>query len=238
MYDAFFISYDEPDADENWRRFSKRWPHARRIHGVTGINNAHRRCAELSYTNMFWTVDADTDIDPDFHLDLPVPIWDRRYLHLWYSRNPVNGLEYGYGAVKLWPKQRVLDFNGSWLDFTTTVGMIKIMPDVVATTRFNVDPYSSWKSGFRETIKLCRLSESGDQESLERLRVWLNISFDVPYAEDTVFGARDAYAYYKTNRDDLRALLMINDFKFLRRHYDQNKRSRDDMCREIKLDHV
>lgn len=235
MYDAFFISYDEPNADENWSAFSIRWPHAKRVHGIKGINNAHRRCAELSYTSMFWTVDADTDIDDSFGLDFGVPIWDRQYLHLWYSRNPVNGLEYGYGAVKLWPKQKVLDFNSTWLDFTMTVGMIKIMPGVVATTRFNTDPYSSWKSGFRETIKLCRL---GDKDSSKRLWSWLNIKLDVPYAEDAVRGARSAYQYYKENRDRPEALSMINDFDLLRQHYESSKTSRDALSNEVKLDHA
>jgi hypothetical protein len=238
MYDTFFVSYDEPDADENWRIFSGRWPHARRVHGITGISNAHRRCAELSYTRMFWTVDADTVIDQSFLLDFAVPIWDRQYVHLWYSRNPVNGLEYGYGAVKLWPRQRVLDFKDAWLDFTTTVGMIKIMPEVVATTRFNVDAYSAWKSGFRETVKLCRASSNGDEESAARLRVWLNVMMDVPYAEDTVLGARSAYDYYKENRNDAQALLMINDFKQLQRHYKRSKKTRDGFRHEVKLDHV
>ncbi len=219
MYDAFFISYDESNADSNWRSFSMRWPHARRVHGIKGISNAHKRCAELSYTSMFWTVDADTDIDAGFDLDHAVPVWDRQYLHLWYSRNPVNGLEYGYGAVKLWPTIRVIEFDGRWLDFTTTVGNIKIMPNTVATTRYNVDPYSAWKSGFREVIKLCRSAAGGDEESKKRLDVWLNIANDVPFSRDTLLGAQAAKEFYDGCSGDQNKLLMINDFDSLRDYY-------------------
>lgn len=223
MYDAFFISYDETTADENWQAFAKRWPHARRVHGIEGISNAHRRCAELSYTSMFWTVDADTVIDQDFDLDHAVPIWDRQYLHLWYSRNPVNGLEYGYGAIKLWPTTRVLEFNGKWLDFTTTVGNIKIIPNTVATTRYNVDAYSSWKSGFREAVKLCRSADQGDPESPIRLERWMTVALDVPYASDTVRGANAGYKFYQDCRGARDSLVMINDFRKLYDYYKLNE---------------
>lgn len=219
MYDLFFISFDETNADANWLSFSTRWPHARRVHGINGISNAHRRCAELSYTSMFWTVDADTEIDLNFDLDFAVPIWDRHYLHLWYSRNPVNGLEYGYGAVKLWPRQRVLDFNGRWLDFTTTVGSIKIIPETVATTRFNVDSYSAWKSGFRESVKLSKLSTTGDIDSQERLAAWLTVSFDVPFAKETVAGANAGKDFFDRCNGDINSLAMINDFERLHSYY-------------------
>lgn len=239
MYDVFFLSYDEVDADDRWYTFNRRWPHAKRVHGIKGIANAHKRCAELSFTTMFWTIDADTDVDEDFDLRFAVPVWDRKYLHLWYSRNPVNGLEYGYGAVKLWPKRGVLTFDGKWLDFTTAVGNMKIMPRTVATTKFNTDPYSSWKSGFREAIKLCKASAAGDVESSKRLSVWLNVMHDVPYAVEAIVGARTGYSYYQRNSMDPTALDMINDFDKLKDHYASlGDLSSIDVSNEIKFDHV
>lgn len=239
MYDVFFLSYDEPYADENWLRFNRRWPHAKRVHGIKGIANAHKRCADLSFTTMFWTIDADTEVDASFGLEFAVPIWDRKYLHLWYSRNPVNGLEYGYGAVKLWPKNGVLTFDGKWLDFTTAVGNMKIMPNTVATTRFNADPYSAWKSGFRESIKLCKAVAAGDLESRDRLLVWLNAMHDVPYAMETVSGARSGYWYYLDKSTDPDSLNMINDFERLEDHYRSlGDLSSVDVSSEIKLNHV
>lgn len=224
MYDVFFISYDETIADENWHRISSRLPHSRRVHGIKGIRNAHMACATQSFTEMFWTIDGDTVVDADFDFRFAPPVWDRKYLHLWYSRNPVNDLQYGYGSLKLWPRQHLLDFKGNWLDFTTTVGNIKIVDEVVATTNFNYDGYSTWKSAFRETLKLCFNIANGDvDESLERLLVWMNTENDVPFASMSRAGAKHGMEYFIEHRDDLSALMLINDFEWLKQMYSKLK---------------
>jgi hypothetical protein len=215
MYDVFFISYEEPTADENWSLLKSRMPHARRIHGVKGISAAHQRCARQSFTKMFWTVDGDTVADDDWKFDYMPPEWDQMYLHLWYSRNPVNGLSYGYGAIKLWPKAVVLSHSGPWLDFTTSIGGIKIMDQTIATTVFNSSPYESWKSAFRESIKLMEniRKDHGDLESKRRLDAWKNPNIESRYAEWCSLGLIDAEQWYGKHADDL---TLINDFGFLR----------------------
>jgi hypothetical protein len=219
-FDIFFVSYNEPNADANWERLSSKYPNAKRVHGIKGIHNAHRRCAELSYTSMFWTVDGDTIIDDDFEFDRFIPIYDMVYLHLWYSRNPVNGLAYGYGAVKLWPTTAVIEFDKNWLDFTTSVGNIKIVDEVIATSAFNTDVWSAWRSGFREAVKLCvNVANSDDDESLQRLLVWLTVTLPVDYAVDTRSGAIDGVEFYLASLtiDDLK---IINDFDKLQILFD------------------
>lgn len=217
MYDIFFITYDEPNADENWSNLKSRLPHARRVHGIKGISNAHKSCARAAFTEMFYTIDGDTVVDEDFDFSFVPPPWDRGYLHLWYSRNPVNDLVYGYGALKLWPRKPLLVFDGNWLDFTTTVGNLKIIDRVVATTWFNQNPYSAWKSAFRESIKLCFNVTNGDTgESLDRLMVWLNEVNDVPFADHCRIGAREGLSYFLENSNDQEALRLINDFDWLK----------------------
>jgi hypothetical protein len=189
-FDVFFISYHEPTADANFDLLRAKIPHAKRVDGVKGINNAHQRCAELAETSMFYTVDADTVTDPSWDFSFVPPFYDKRYLHVWHSRNPVNDLEYGWGGIKLWPRHVILDFSGKWLDFTTTVGNIKIMPDVISTSAFNTDKLGAWRSGFREAVKLVYNIKNGDHmESLERLCVWINVARSVPYADDCRRGA-------------------------------------------------
>jgi len=220
MHDIFFISYDEPEADLNWQHLSSRMPHARRVHGIKGIHNAHKRCAELSFTNMFWTVDGDTVVDDHSVFSYKPPVYDTGYLHVWRSMNPVNGLAYGYGSIKLWPRRAVLGFNGTWLDFTTTVGNMKLMHEVPATTRYNTSEYESWKSAFRECIKLCNNIANGDSgESRQRLDTWLTKANPVPFADSVLRGASDAVAYFEANRGDTDALRMINDFEWLRERF-------------------
>lgn len=217
-YDIFFISYREPDAADNYQLLLDRFPRAQHVSGIKGIHNAHMRCAELSNTKMFWTVDADTIVDSGFAFDYRPPDYDQQYLHLWHSRNPVNGLSYGWGAIKLWPTKLVRDFRSNWLDFTTTVGNIKIVSDVIATTKYNCDAMSTWRSGFREAVKLCHNISNGDHiESLERLMVWLTIENPVPWANDSTQGARSGVDFYlKCRREsNTEALGNINDFDWL-----------------------
>lgn len=222
-FDIFFVSYNEPNADENWQRVVDRFPYARRVHGIKGIDKAHRRCAELSRSGMFWTIDADAVIHDDFNFDYVPDIKERPYLYIWHSLNPVNGLEYGWGAVKLWPTKLVLDFDGNWLDFTTTVGNIRMMPEVVATSAFNIDAWTSWRSGFRETIKLCVNVSNGDhEESLYRLITWLTVAKSVPYANDTRNGAIEGVEFF-LSATSLSDLLVINDFDKLKPIFNNRK---------------
>jgi len=219
--DVFFISYNEPNADENFLNLAAVIPSVQRVDGIDGIHNAHRRCAELASTSMFYTVDADTVINKDWTFSF-VPSWyDRSYLHLWYSRNPVNDLEYGWGGIKLWPRHAVLHFNKSWLDFTTTVGNIKIMPDTISTSRFNTDGLSAWRSGFREAVKLAsNIANDAGDESIKRLHAWMNRwNPKADHAELAVNGARSGYQYYLDNRHDYKALMVINDFAALEKLY-------------------
>ena len=46
MYDIVFISYQEPNADENYDKLKERFPLAKRVHGVKGIHQAHIEAAK------------------------------------------------------------------------------------------------------------------------------------------------------------------------------------------------
>ena len=39
-FDKVFISYQEPNADENYENLLKRFPDIKRVHGVKGIHEA------------------------------------------------------------------------------------------------------------------------------------------------------------------------------------------------------
>ena len=219
MYDLFFVSYAEPNADENWELLVERFPHAKRIHGISGIDNAHKACANKSNTRMFWTVDGDTVVDDEWAFDHDVSKWDRDYIHIWYSRNPINGLAYGYGAVKLWPKAAVMAHQGRWTDFTTSFSGLKIIPHIIAETRFNSSPFEAWKSAFRECVKLSeRLRHNPiDGEARERLLAW-NTMFDEsqPFYQYAKLGALAGVEWHAASND----ISLINDFSRLRALFD------------------
>src|SRR5687768_5271507 len=96
-FDVIFLSYDEPNAEENWRRLLKFHPQAKRVSGVKGIYNAFRHCAAIAEHERFYLVDADSWILDSFrfrglHPDLP----DRFFA--WPARNAVNDIIHQNGG--------------------------------------------------------------------------------------------------------------------------------------------
>lgn len=216
MYDVFFLSHDEPIAETNWRVLQRYVPTARRIAGVRGIIEAHKACAEASRTSHFFVVDADNEvIDGDFHYK--IPSWDKDYVHLWYARNPLNGLEYGWGGVKLFPKRLVREAEITRLDMTTSLPL-KIFPSVKSVTHFNYNPFGTWRSAFREAVKL---SQNDDDESRFRLDAWCATAKGA-YADFSLHGAQTGRHYGETRRGDAKSLSIINNYEELRAIFDQS----------------
>jgi hypothetical protein len=225
--DVVFISYNEPNAEDNWARVLERAPHAKRVDGVKGIFAAHCRAAEIATTDMFYVVDGDAWIEDDWTFDYQPSIWNRNCAYVWCSRNPINDLVYGYGGVKLFPRQKLLD---AWLwqglDMTTEVMKdITIMPTVSNKTVFNTDEFATWRSAFRECVKLCYHIEQNpdDQQSKKNLKVWLNTDYGRPFTEYSLKGAASAVEFVKNNLNDLTMLLKINDRKWLEKQFKKFK---------------
>ena len=217
MYDIVFISYDEINADANYARLKERFPLAKRVHGVDGIHNAHIAAAKKAFTKMFWVVDADAIILDDFNFDYEVTKWDLDVVHVWRSRNPVNGLEYGYGGVKLFPKTLTINMRTDTVDMTTTISSkFKAMPTVSNITAFNTDPFTTWRSAFRECCKLVLIN---NEESLVRLDRWCTIGSDL----NAINGAKAGKIYGEKNASDMEALAKINDFTWLKDQWSLEK---------------
>ena len=120
-YDIVFVSYNELNADENYNKLLKKYPSAKRVHGVKGIHQAHIKAAQEASTDMFWVVDADAYIVDGFDLTHLVSRMEYDIVHTWYSRNPVNDLEYGYGGVKLLPTKCSKTIDKNSIDMTTNI---------------------------------------------------------------------------------------------------------------------
>lgn len=224
QYDIVFISYNEPNADSNWELLKSKYPRAQRVHGVKGIHQAHIKAAELSATPMFWVVDGDSIVEDTFKFDLLLPKYDRDVVHVWKSRNPVNSLEYGYGGVKLLPKKETINVDVTSADMTTSISKkFKALPDVSNTTSFNTDPFNTWKSAFRECVKLSSKTIAGqvDEETQERLAIWCTVGLDKPYGDFSIKGALAGKAYGQKNAGNQPALSLINDFDWLKNQFEQ-----------------
>lgn len=213
LSDIVFISYDETYADENYASLIKRFPRTRRIQGVKGICEAHIAAANIVETDMFFVVDADAVITPDFDFTFQPSEYDRDSVHVWHSKNVINDLEYGYGGVKLFPSKELKDYKDSPLDFTTSVSNnFKVIPAVSNITRFNTDPFAAWRSGFREGVKL---ASKTDTESILRLNTWCTVGADRDFGDFAIMGANEGKDYGIQNADKPEILGLINNFSWL-----------------------
>lgn len=213
MYDIVFISYNEPDADENFDSLKSRFPLAKRVHGVKGIHQAHIAAAKRSFTKMFWAVDGDAVILNSFSFDYEVSEYDLDVVHVWRSVNPINSLSYGYGGVKLLPRQLTIDMDVTSVDMTMSISnKFKAMDATSNITAFNADAFTTWRSAFREC---CKLAVINNDESIARLYFWCQLNTDTPYGAYAYMGALAGKMYGEKNASDTEALAKINDFIWL-----------------------
>ena len=225
MYDCVFISYKETNKEENWKKLSSRFPMAKRVDGVQGIHQAHIVGAKLCNTNMFWIVDGDAVLTDEFDMSYVADSWDEDIVHVWRCQNPVNGLVYGYGGVKLFPRLLTIKMDTNRTDMTTSISnKFRAMPEVSNTTNFNTSPFETWKSAFRECCKLSSkiIDRQKNTETESRLNTWCSVGYDSPFGEYAIKGAKQGRLFGETNKKDVSQLKKINDFKWLEERFYEN----------------
>jgi hypothetical protein len=216
MYDIVFISYQEPNADENWIRLKSRFPFAKRVHGVKGIHQAHIAAASYCFTDMIWVVDGDAIVLDTFNFDYKPH--DLEYVFVWRSRNAVNDLEYGNGGIKLLPRKKTINMDLSKPDMTTSISdKFRAVQELSNINSFNTDPFNTWKSAFRECTKLASavLDRQKQEETDIRLDAWCTVGKDKLYGEYAIKGAIAGRSYGIQHKNNLEALKKINDFEWL-----------------------
>jgi hypothetical protein len=225
MYDIVFISYKEPNAAENYAALKERFPMTKPVDGVKGIHQAHIAAAKKCFTKMFWIVDGDAQILDSFNFDYEVPDHQLDHVHVWRSKNPVNGLEYGYGGVKLFPRRMTIKMDTSKADMTTSISdNFRVMSEISNVTAFNTDPFNTWKSAFRECAKLSSKSIQGqlNNETEERLEAWLHPISDALYRDEAKRGAEEGREYGEKYAQSPQDLRRINDFDWLHVQFSNN----------------
>lgn len=224
MHDIVFISFMEPNAEQNWERLRSRFPKAMRLHGIVGLHRAHIVAGNMARTEMFYVVDGDAVIDEGFGFDYDVAPNESDHVHVFRASNPVNDLVYGYGAVKLLPTADVRrlaerDFKP---DMTTSINRrYKVVHRLSNATAFNTDSYNSWRSAFRECAKLSSKVIDGqvDDETTKRLDAWCSLGADRAYGPECMAGAAAGRRFGEENRGDIGRLKLINDHNWLAASY-------------------
>ena len=249
--DIIYLSYDEPNAEQNYADLCKKVPWAKRVHGVEGSDAAHKACANLSETDRFITVDGDNRIREDFlnqvldfdeHTDLQNTVIS------WCGKNSINGLTYGNGGLKCWPKDYVLnmrthenaDTNNkhAQVDFCWDAQYIQ-MNSCYSDVYNNHTPQQAWRAGFREGVKLAtdrglRLSKeelkNNHWRCLHMLYVWSMIGADVENGLWAILGTRTGlYMTMCTDWD----YVQVRDFEYLNDLWKVSFQSIEDIDYEI-----
>jgi hypothetical protein len=211
--DLVFLSYDEPTADSNFQALLSCAPRApKRVHGVKGFHAAYSAAAQLSTTDRFITIDADSVVRDEL---FAVELDDQGMPDLVFAfaaRNSVNGLTCGNGSVKCWPKDLLRHSHThesaiagpGQMDFHFAYRYWRI-PIVGSENCFASTPYHAFRAGYREAVKLSLINgqkldgwnETKKQMTCQiwsRLLVWLSVGADVPNGLWAILGARIAIA--------------------------------------------
>jgi hypothetical protein len=217
LMDVIFISNGEPMAEQNWQTLTQLCPRAKHSHGVTGREQAYKAAAGLSNTPWFFAVFAKTEVLPGFKFDFQPDRLQAPKHYIFHSRNPLNGLEYGAMNINLYNQQLVLD-TVPGIDFTLSAAH-EVVPVCASISRFNTDPWITWRSAFREVLKLKQEVEQGAGVEIQyRLNVWCTHA-QGENAEHCLQGANDALEYYHQVNGDNDKLKLSFDWAWLQEYY-------------------
>jgi len=189
-----------------------------------GIAAAHTNVFDLHRTDLLV---IDNDFLPEDPELLRSELRSRsdvspEYVHLWFSRNPVNNLVYGHGGVKFFPREAQLlrresDLQG---DFTLSVGQgLVIHPVCLGTHAYNWSPFSTWITAAKEVAKLTLAADTRqDLEARSRLQTWLTVfnpdsAFVAESKSGSEFGNRFPRSVLSADSPEKQRALFSNHFE-------------------------
>lgn len=227
--DIVYISNGEPDAERWYNHLETvvygnplRAPgtinRIKRVQNVNGRVAAYQAAAQASTTDWFFAVFAKLEVDYGFDFDWQPDYWQGPKHYIFNARNPVNGLEYGHMGMIAYNKRLVLENNSPGIDFTLSQPHESV-PVLSGTAHFNQDAWTTWRTAFRETLKLRLFMDT--QPTLEteyRLKTWLTKG-EGAYSGYSIAGAADAVAYYEEVQGDPVQLQLSFEWEWLRNRY-------------------
>ena len=207
--DCIYLSYDEPNKEQNWIKISNMVPWAKRVDGVKGSDAAHKAAADASDTDRFILIDGDNVPDPDFfNLQLELTDNNRSCVFRWKARNSVNGLMYGNGGMSCWTKEFVYAMRTHENSDGTDENDVEFcfypnywsMNDCYSTTYPNATAFQAWRAGFREGVKMCldrgskpdmtEFEQRVHTRNYDNLCIWQTVGADTDNGFWAIYGAR------------------------------------------------
>lgn len=217
--DIVYISNGEPDA-ERWYEHLVACALGRTVRRVSNVNGrsaAYKAAAAASHTPWFFAVFAKLEVNPEFDWD-----WQPDYMqapkhYIFNAKNPVNGLVYGHQAIIAYNQLLTLQTNEHGLDFTLSAEH-EVVDLLSGTAHYNRDPWVTWRTAFREAIKL--RENFGDYDSEERLHVWQTVA-EGENAQWSILGANDAVEYYDSVEGNYLELMKTYEWDWLSEYFTQ-----------------
>ena len=218
--DIIFLSNGEKNADENYEHLlktTKKLPNrVIRVDSISGRVKAYHAAAKESHTPWLFTVFAKLKVNQNFDFSWQPDRLQKPKHYIFHAENPLNGLIYGHQAMIAYNKKLTLANTGKGLDFTlddphSVIGILS------GVANFNTDKFSTWRTAFREVIKL---KSDYDPVSIERLNIWLT-NAKGNFAQDCLRGANDAVDYYDSVSGDIDQLKLSYEWDWLKEYYDR-----------------
>jgi hypothetical protein len=230
--DIVYISNGEPDAELWYDHLCnqleiehKGYPslvydnRIKRVKNVNGRIAAYKAAAEKSETPWFFAVFAKLEVAEGFNWNWQPDYWQGPKHYIFNARNPVNGLEYGHMGMIAYNRRLVLETEESGIDFTLSKPH-EVVPELSGIAHYNQDPWTTWRTAFRETLKLrLFMDKQPTIETEHRLHTWCNKAIG-DYAEWSIRGATDAVKYYESVNGEYSQLMLSFEWAWLKQYYD------------------
>lgn len=217
--DIIFLSNGEESADDNIEHLlsiTKHLPNrVVELRGIDGRVKSQHAAANAAETPWYFLVNGKLRVNEQFDFKWQPDRLQIAKHYIFMATNPVNGLEYGHQAIVANNKNLTLNTVVKGLDFTMD-SEHEVVDMNCGIAVFNTSPWDTWRTAFRETIKLKHASmTTNDTGSKYRLNVWTNIA-EGQHAEWSIRGAKDAVKYYEEVNGDFEKLRLSYDWAWLR----------------------
>ena len=219
--DIIFISNGEPDEElmfhhtEYMTNSDITW-----IRGVNGRVAAYQAAARASTTPWFFAVFAKLQVVGNSFpwYDWQPDYWQEPKHYIFNAKNPVNGLEYGHQGMIAYNKKLVLENNNPGIDFTLSQPHESV-PLLSGVARFNQDPWMTWRTAFREVVKLKHsMTTQSTLETEHRLKTWLAVA-EGDHAKWCLRGSADAVSYYEEVAGHYNQLVLSFEWIWLKNRF-------------------
>ena len=252
--DVVFLSYKEPNKEQNWADLRAKCPWAKRVDGVEGSDAAHKAAGEASSTERFILVDGDNIVDASlFDQQINIESMPPDAVIRWQALNSINGLKYGNGGVSSWTRKFVSEMkthensegdDQSLIEFCFHDQYVAVQ-ECFSTSVINTTDKQAWMAGFREGVKMslnqgARVSPANFlkdiwRPNLRNLCIWMSVGADVKNGIWSMYGASQGCTWTTLSEWDH---AQTRDFNQLDQIWDQTIIGENDLAESIKQMHT